>query len=321
MQWRKIGNTGVQVSIVGIGAWQMGGLDTADGVGHGWGDVDDQRSIRIIHRAEELGVNLIDSADIYGNGHSEQVIGRALQGRRDRWVIATKGGLVKDPHKRGQYFDGSPEHIREACQASLQRLRTDYIDFYQLHGMPEDKDVDDTMNELSKLRDEGKVRFYGISTGDPDHVRRLQTAGPVDIVQIAFSLLYRPEHTALTYCAEQGIGTFIRTPLSWGAAFGRYATEQPPTFEFGDVRHEVDPQVLAAEHARGLTFSFLWESTSRSPAQAALRFVLDQPGVTAVIPGTKKLEHLEDNVGAADVPWLTQEELQRVEQLTAELQA
>ncbi len=181
MQTRKLGDTSVEVSIVGIGGWQMGGPDTPD-----------------------------------GNGHSEAVIGRAMVGRRDRWVIATKGGRVKNPEKRGEYKDYSASHIRDACEASLGRLGTDYIDFYQLHG-------------------------------------------------------------------------------------------------------DLPDEALVEEHAGGLNLSFLWEGTGRTPAQAALRFVVDQPGVTAAIPGTKKMEHLEDNVGATDVAPLTAEELQRVEEVATAL--
>ena len=313
MRNREVGNTGVEVSVVGIGGWQMGGPDTPDGIGHGWGDVDDKRSIKIIHRAQELGVNLIDTADIYGNGHSEQVIGDALEGRRDRWIVATKGGLAKDPKKRGQYFDGSAKHIREACEDSLRRLRTDYVDFYQLHGMPESLDVENTMAELAKLREEGKIRFFGISTGSVDHIKQLQQHGSVEIVQIGFSLLHRKETEALDYCADQGIGTFIRTPLAQGAAFGHYAVESAPEFEFGDNRHGKTREEIADQHSPGLKFSFLWEGSDRSPAQAALRFVIDRPGVSAVIPGTKKLSHLENNAGAADVESIDDAELRRIE--------
>ena len=319
MEHRKIGNTGVSVSVVGIGAWQMGGPDTPDGIGHGWGDVDDERSIAIIHRAQELGVNLIDTADIYGNGHSEQVVGRALDGRRDRWVIATKGGLFKDPAKRGTSCDFSHSHIREACEASLERLRTDHIDFYQLHGMPSDDQAEGTMAELARLRDEGKVRFYGISTGSAEHIQKLEAFGPVQIAQIGFSLLRRGEEAALDYCARKNIGTFIRTPLAWGAAFGRYANERAPRFEFGDNRHGRSADELAEEHQAGLAFSFLWEGTGRSPAQAALRFVLDHRGVSAVIPGTKKLSHFEENIGAAEVAPLTADEQMKVTDASAAL--
>ena len=318
MQKRPLGATGVDVSIVGIGGWQMGGPDTPDGIGYGWGDVDDDVSVRVIHRAQELGVNLIDTADIYGNGHSEAVIGRALVGRRDRWVIATKGGRVKDPDRRGEYKDYSAGHIREACEASLGRLRTDYVDFYQLHGDPEDELVADTMAELARLKGEGKVRFYGVSSNKVEGVQRLQSCGPVEIAQVGYNLLKR-EQAVLDYCAEQGIGTLIRLPLGQGAAFGRYAAGKPPEFEFGDLRSTRDPEALVEEHAGGLNFSFLWEGTGRTPAQAALRFVLDQPGVTAVIPGTRKMAHLEDNVGAADVAPLTAEEMKRVEEVAARL--
>jgi aryl-alcohol dehydrogenase-like predicted oxidoreductase len=318
MQYREVGETGVRVSVVGIGAWQMGGPDTEDGVGHGWGDVDDDRSVRIIHHGEDLGINLIDTADIYGNGRSEEVIGRALEGRRDRWIVATKGGLVKDPKKRGQYFDGSAKHIREACEGSLTRLRTDVIDFYQLHGMPAEDEAEGTMEELAKLRGEGKIRYYGISTGNADHIRTLEKHGPVEILQIGFNLLHLGEKQALDYCAEKKIGTFIRTPLAWGAAFGRYAREKAPAFEFGDNRHGRSAEQLAEDHQPGLSFSFLWEDSGRTPAQAALRYVLDTPGVTSVIPGIKKMEHLEDDAGAGDAPALTDEEMKRVEEVQAQ---
>ncbi len=121
MEKREIGNTGVRVSVVGIGAWQMSGPDTPEGIDHGWGDVDDARSVEIIHRAEELGVNLVDTADIYGNGHSEEVVGRALEGRRDRWIIANKGGLMKDPAKRGTCSDFSACHIITCWTTSAPR--------------------------------------------------------------------------------------------------------------------------------------------------------------------------------------------------------
>lgn len=318
MEYRELGSTGINISIVGIGAWQMGGPDGENGVGHGWGDVDDSRSIKIIHSAQEMGVNLIDTADIYGSGHSERIIGEALKGRREKWIVATKGGLVKDPDNRGQYFDASAVNIRNACEASLKRLQIDTIDFYQLHGIPEDDQIPDTMKELSKLRDEGKIRFYGISVGDVGSIKKLQAYGEVDIVQIGFSLLNRNEEAALNYCYEQGIGTLIRTPLSWGAAFGRYAEEKPPTFEFGDNRHKTDPEQIIAEHKKGLHFSFLWENINRSPAQAALRFVLDTKGVTAVIPGTKKLDHLIDNVGTATIQKMSSIEMGKIEDVRAE---
>jgi len=314
MKKREIGQTGVEVSLIGIGAWQMGGGDSKDAnsVGHGWGGVDDAESVRLIHRAEELGINLIDTADIYGNGHSERVIGTALKGRRSHWVIATKGGLVKTEGTHGQYFDGSARHIREACEASLKRLQTDRIDFYQLHRIPAVADQESTMAVLAALRKEGKIRFYGISTDQPMDIIHLQQYGPVDIVQLATDLFHN-HHSALSYCHQQRIGTLIRSPLAWGATFGKYADGQP-AFAADDMRSN-DPAALAKlqeQHQKGLRYEFLWKNTGRKPVQAALRAVLDKPGITSVIPGTRCVSHLLDNAGAVDVAPLSQEEIARV---------
>ena len=311
MEYREIGSTGVKVSIIGIGTFQIGGLDTEGGLGCGRGGVTDECSIGGIHRAEHLGVNLIDTADIYGNGYSEEVVGRALHDRRERWVIATKVGFIKDPKRRGRLQDFSAPHVRAACEASLTRLQTDYIDFYQLHGMPPEHQVAEAVNELVKIRREGKIRFWGISTALPQYVQILESIDNVDIVQIGFSLVERSEEPVVDYCLQKGIGTLVRTPLSRGAAFGKYAMQKAPTFAFGDNRHGLSAAQIAEQHKLGLDFRFLWEDTGRSPAQAALRFVLDRPGVTAVIPGIRTIEHLEDNVGAATVAPLSKQEIQR----------
>jgi myo-inositol catabolism protein IolS len=314
MDYRKIGSTGVKVSVIGIGTFQIGGLDTEDGLGCGWGGVSDECSIGVIHRAENLGVNLIDTADIYGNGHSEEVVGRALHGRRNRWVIATKVGFIKDPNRRGRLQDFSASHVRAACEASLKRLQTDYIDFYQLHGMPPEHQVAEAINELVQLRREGKIRFWGISTALPQYVQMLESIDNPDIVQVGFSLVDRSEEPVLDYCLQKGIGTLVRTPLSRGAAFGKYAMEKAPTFDIGDNRHGLSAAQIADQHKFGLDFRFLWEDTGRSPAQAALRFVLDRPGVTSVIPGIRTIEHLENNVGAAAVAPLSNKEIQRCDE-------
>ena len=315
MNYRELGSTKVKVSVIGIGGWQIGGPDKSNGVGHGWGNVNDKESTRVIYKAEELGVNLIDTADIYGNGHSERIIGRALKGRREKWIIATKGGLLKTPGKRGQFFNGSAEHIRTACETSLIRLKTNTIDFYQLHGMPNESQIQATMEELSKLKEEGKIRFYGISTGNRESIIKLQKYGPIDIVQIGFSLINSQEESAIDYCYKNKIGTLIRTPLSWGAAFGRYAVNKVPEFEFGDNRHGADINQILKDHKKGLEYAFLWGKNKRTPAQAALRFVLDKKGVTAAIPGTRTIDHLIDNAGAAECQELTKIEKNIIKQI------
>ncbi|WOO42758.1 aldo/keto reductase [Rubellicoccus peritrichatus] len=320
MKYKKIGNTGVEVSRVGIGAWQIGGPEGkgASSVGHGWGNVSDDESIRLIHQAEEIGINLIDTADIYGDGHSESVIGEALQGRRENWIVATKGGLVSKQDEVGQYMDVSAAHIRKACEASLKRLKTEYIDFYQLHGPPEAEGAAETMGELAKLRDEGKIRFYGVSANSVKHIIIMQEHGPVDIIQLDANI-FREEVSALYYALRQNIGTLVKSPLAWGATFGKYATQRPE-FAEGDMRVRQNAADIQEHHAKGLRFSFLWEDTGRSPAQAVLRAVLDKPGVTAVIPGCRTVKHLIDNAGAADAPELSAVELRKVWKANMEME-
>ena len=308
-----MGTTGVEVSVVGIGGWQMGGADPPDGLGHGWGDVDDDHSVRIIHREEELGVNLMNTSDTYGlGGHSERVIGRALRGRRDRWVVCTKVGHIKTPGRAGITRDFSAPQVRKGIDASLERLQTGYIDFYQLHGDPEDHQMADTLAELQRLQEAGKIRFYGISTGNLQKLQLMEEAGGFHVAQIGFSLLNRAEEAAIDWCHQRDIAVLIRSPLAWGAAFSRYSRATLPEFEAGDLRRRRDREKMLAQHEEGRRFSFLWEGAGRSPAQAALRFVLDKPGVTAAIPGTRRIEHLEDNVRAAAAPPLTAEEIAAV---------
>lgn len=321
MEKRSVGKTEIEVSCVGIGGWQMGGPEAVgvESVGHGWGGVDDRESIRLIHRGEELGVNLIDTADIYGNGHSERVIGTALKGRRRKWVIATKVGHVKRVGQRGQDDDISPGHILEACEASLRRLQTDYIDFYQLHVSPRNEaEAEAVASSLMVLKKSGKICFGGISTDDLKAVKRLADKGVVDVVQLSTNL-FQNTHETLAYCAANAIGTFIRTPLDWGATFGKYASRKP-RFAKGDWRADWNAEEVRNHNKRGLKYRFLWEGTGRSPAQAALRAVLDKPGVSAVIPGTRKLAHLEDNVGAAAVPVLSETERSQVWALNEKMQ-
>lgn len=318
MQTRPLGSTGLTVSVVGVGGWQIGGPDRLDatGVGHGWGDVDDERSVRLLHRAEELGVNLVDTADVYGNGHSENVIGRALRGRRHRWVIATKGGLVKTPGVRGQHVDTSPGALRAACQASLRRLQTDYVDVWQLHAPPAPDQIEAVAEQLLSLQQAGAIRAIGISTGSVADVQALAAVLPVGVVQVGFNLVHRGERPVLEHCAAGGIGTLVRSPLMWGAAFGRYA-DGAPRFQAGDLRAGTE-EAVTASHAFGRRFSFLWgEATGRSPAQAALRYVLDQRGVTAAIPGMRTLEQLEDDAAAGEIPTLSKGELAGVEAVLA----
>ena len=193
MKYRTFGQTGLKVSEIGIGAFPISGVQQqADGTRAGWTGTDEQQSIALIHRAEELGVNLIDSAESYGAGHSEEIVGQALQGRRDKWVIATKvspnsGLAANDPDLPAQ----AKKRIVEAVEGSLKRLDTDYIDIYQLHAIPLEGAMPAVMEALAELRDEGKIRWYGVSTNDREAIDKLRRLGEIHLLQIGYNLLER----------------------------------------------------------------------------------------------------------------------------------
>lgn len=307
MRTRTLGRTGLTVSEIGIGTWQFGG-GLESGVGHGWGGIDDDESIRVVHAAEDLGINFIDSADIYGNGHSEEVVGRALQGRRDKWIVATKVGLVKKPDEEGQYEDASPQHVREGLEASLRRLQTDFIDVYQLHCMPTAVQLPDTMATLEDLRTAGKIRFYGISHDRAEFIRQCEHHGRVWHVQLAYSMLNAGAHELLTYCGRQAIGVIIRSPFGLGLLTGKHFRGRLE-FPANDQRR----RWWDNERTRFLSYALaalgeLAAERGCTMPQFALRYVLDRNEVSVVIPGTKSVAQLIESAAAADLvplsPWM-----------------
>ena len=300
MEYRILGKTGLKVSTVGVGCWQMGGL-----VGDsGWTGTTDGESIATIHRAEDLGVNLLDTAEGYGQGHSEEVIGRALKDRRDRYVLATKVRPRTDDPDEGK----ARQRILEACDGSLQRLQTDHIDLYQLHAIPHEQTMPVVMDTLAKLKQEGKIRWFGISTNDTDAVEKLLALGELATIQVGYNLLSRSGEAALRLAASENLGTLIRVPLASGALSGRYFNTRPQ-LDVKDRRRQrftSDPAITTFQRLGELLF--LTEGSQRTMVQAALRFILDTEGVTSVIPGAKSRTQLEENAGAAEVLPLTAQE-------------
>lgn len=311
MKYRTFGQTGLSVSEVGLGAFPISGVrQQADGTQSGWTGTDDQQSISLIHHAQELGVNLIDSAEGYGDGHSEELIGQALRGRRDKWIIATKvspnrGLDGHDPDLPRQ----ARKRIFEAVEGSMRRLQTDYIDVYQLHAIPLEGAMLTVMEALTTLREAGKIRWYGISTNNREAVDRLRGLGDIHMLQIGYNLLERHADKLLHFAAQENIGTLIRVPLAKGMLTGKYfkSTEIPPE----DVRYERFTQAESIDAFSKLPqLSFLAENTGRTMPQAALRFVLGHPGTSCVIAGAKTLQQIEGNAASIDVPPLTESELQ-----------
>ena len=233
---RELGTrTGIQVSALGLGCWAIGGPWTSNGMPAGWGEVDDDESVRAIRRALELGVTLFDTADVYGCGHSERVLGRALAGRRDDAVISTKVGNVFDEQTRtAGGFDVSPAYLRRACDASLRRLGTDRIDLYLIHGgIGAPEEVPAVVAALEELVAAGKIRWYGSSISEPGIVRAMADGPHMVAAQHELSVL-RGELEALDVAEELGLASLDRTPLAMGLLSGRYRPDALPAAD--DVR-------------------------------------------------------------------------------------
>jgi myo-inositol catabolism protein IolS len=312
MNYRTLGQTGLQVSEVGLGAMPFGGMVTqADGTSFGWTGTEDQECIALVHRCEELGVTLIDTAEAYGNGHGETVIGQALQGRRDRWIVATKVNPNQGSDATTPNEDAVRKRITEACEQSLQRLQTDYIDLYQLHRIPHAWAMPVVMTTLAELQQAGKIRWYGISTNDREAINQLRTLGALHVLQVGYNLLEREADALLNWALDEQIGTLIRVPLAKGMLTGKYSGASALSMPEGDHRHERFNRPETKEGLSKLTELGFLQTPKRSMVQSALRFVLDHPGVSCVISGAKTRQQAEENATASDVSSLTQDELAR----------
>jgi aryl-alcohol dehydrogenase-like predicted oxidoreductase len=295
MQKRKLGREGLEVSALGLGCM---------GISQAYGTRDDAESLATIKRALELGVNFLDTADIYGAGHNEEFVGRALADvRRDEVVLATKCGFVWDEEGEQTGVDGSPRHVHEACEASLRRLGVEVIDLYYLHRVDPRVAVEETVGAMSELVAEGKVRFLGLSEVSAATLRRAHSVHAITALQSEYSLWTRDvEAEVLPVCRELGIGFVPFSPLGRGFLTGQIkdASDFPaddmrrhlPRFQGENFRKNIElveeVQKLAAEK-------------NCTPAQLALAWVLAQGEDTVPIPGTKRRSYLEENVGALQV--------------------
>ena len=295
MQTVELGKNGPEVSRVGLGCMGMSEF---------YGPGDDAESLRVIDRALELGVNFLDTADVYGMNANELLVGRALRGRRDRVVLATKFGIVRDPNdpmKRG--ISGRPDYVKSCCDASLKRLGVDTIDLYYQHRVDVETPIEETVGAMAELVEQGKVRYLGLSEAGPKTLRRAFAEHPIAALQSEYSLWSRdPEHEILATCRELGIGFVAYSPLGRGFLTGRIKRfddlapddwrRQAPWFQGENFRKNLD-LVARLEAPAG--------DKGCSPAQLALAWVLAQGDDIVPIPGTKRVKYLEDNVAAADV--------------------
>lgn len=297
--------SGIETSALGLGCWAIGGPWTFDGRPAGWGEVDDEESVRAIRRGLDLGVTLFDTADCYGCGHSERVLGRALDGRRDEVVIVTKFGNVFDEATRsGGGSDVSPGYVRAACDASLRRLGTDRIDVYLIHGGVETPDeLPPVIEVLEELVAAGKLRAYGTSVSDPAVVRAMAKAPHAVAVQHELNVL-TAEEGALVAAEQTGLASLNRTPLAMGLLTGKYTpANRPPEddvrrdtpwwtfFDDGAMEEWLERIATVREH---LTFD------GRTLAQGALGWVWARSEATLPLPGFRTVEQVEANARAAD---------------------
>ena len=301
MNTRTLGRSGIDVSALGMGCWAIGGPFWRGDKPVGWGDVDDAESMRAIARALELGVTLFDTSDVYGCGHSERILGDALRGRRDQVVIATKFGNVFDEQTR-QITDasGDPDHIRAACDASLRRLQTDYIDLYQFHlgGYDLDK-TDDVIATLEELVDAGKIRWYGWSTDDPERAAKFAEGPHCAAIQQRLNLFEGNEET-LGICEENNLASLNRGPLAMGLLTGKFSADS--TLPANDVRAGNGWDFRSGEQARRLAaldeMRAVLTRDGRTLAQAAIGWLWAHSNATIPIPGFKNVAQVEENAGA-----------------------
>lgn len=316
---RTLGRSGLEVSALGLGTWAIGGPFTdPQGQPNGWGQVDSAESVRAIHRALDRGVTFWDTADVYGTGHSEKLLGLALGGRRQHLVIATKFGRVFEEGSR-QYtgFDASPLGIVRACEASLRRLNTDVIDLYQFHlGDYDPQRALEVRETLEDLVCAGKIRYYGWSTDDPQRARIFAEGEHCTAVQFRLSLFERND-AMLALCAEHNLAAIIRGPLGRGLLTGKFTADS--RLPADDVRHDWDfsageqaAQIARLEHLRAVL-----TRDGRSLAQAALGWLWAVSAFTVPIPGFKTVAQVEDNVGALDYGPLSERQVAEIEALLA----
>jgi aryl-alcohol dehydrogenase-like predicted oxidoreductase len=302
---RRLGRQGLETSAIGLGCMGMSEF---------YGTADEDEAIRTIHRALELGVNFLDTADMYGPFKNERLVGRAIAGRREEVVLATKFGNVRSLEGQRLGIRGDRLYVLAACDASLERLGTDYIDLYYQHRVDPDTPIEETVGAMAELVEAGKVRYLGLSEAAPETIRRANAVHPISALQSEYSLWTRDsENEVLPTIRELGIGFVPYSPLGRGFLSGRFRS--PEDIPEGDFRRE-NPRFQGANFNRNLELVERVEELAAekdvTPGQLALAWVLAQGDDIAPIPGTTRVGHLEENVAASEIE-LTDDDLRELE--------
>jgi aryl-alcohol dehydrogenase-like predicted oxidoreductase len=306
MNFRKLGKQGPAVSAIGLGCMGMSEF---------YGSTNDDQSIRTIHQALDWGVNFLDTADMYGIGHNEELVGRAIKKHRDKVVLATKFGNVRGPEGSFKGVNGKPSYVKAACDASLNRLEVDVIDLYYQHRVDPDTPIEETVGAMADLVKQGKVRFLGLSEAAPETIRRAHLVHPISAVQTEYSLWTRDvEKEILSTCRDLGIGFVPYSPLGRGFLTGRIKSTDD--LEEGDWRRN-SPRFQGDNLKHNLAIIRRLEKIAAakqcSLAQLALSWLLAQGQDIVPITGTKRRKYLEDNLKALQVQ-LSQEDLSQIDQ-------
>jgi len=305
MKQRALGKNGPTVSAVGLGCMGMSEF---------YGSVNDIESTSVIHAAIDLGITFFDTADMYGVGHNEELLGKAIKGKRDALFIATKFGNVRGADKSFLGINGTPEYVKSACEASLRRLNIDTIDLYYQHRVDTNTPIEETVGAMSELVREGKVRYLGLSEAGPATIRRAYSVHPITALQTEYSLWTRDiEAEILPTCRELGIGFVPYSPLGRGFLTGRFKSLSD--FAEGDFRKSNHPRFQGENLKKNLQIVEMIKKFAAekkcAPSQLALAWCLAQGEDIIPIPGTKRLNYLRENIKAVDVH-LTREDVQKI---------